>query len=63
MRWTDVEDIAQALEEEYPDEDVQSLTLEEIREMVASISDFEDYETEVKENLLEEIKEIWLSLR
>lgn len=63
MRWTDVEEIAEALEEEYPDEDAASLSLEEIKEMAVSLEGFEAYDVEVGEHLLEEIREAWVFLR
>lgn len=63
MRWTDIEEIADELEEEYSDEDISSLSMSEIKEMVLSISDFEDHNTEPSENILEEIRDAWLSLK
>jgi FeS assembly protein IscX len=63
MHWNDVEEIAEALEENYSDEEASELKLSEIEEMVRSLSEFEDHDVDVTRTRLKEIQEAWLDLR
>jgi FeS assembly protein IscX len=58
--WTDVEDIAIALAETYPDVDPLSVRFTKLREMVESLDDFEAVEGHpVNEQILEAIQAAW----
>jgi FeS assembly protein IscX len=63
MHWTDIEEIAEALEENYSDEEIPERNLPYLKEMVLSLSNFEDHEVEVDDDLLNQIIEHWLELR
>lgn len=63
MHWNDVEEIAESLEENYSDEDVEGLKLSEVEDLVRSLSDFEDHHREVNREILKEILEAWIELR
>lgn len=63
MRWRDIEEIVHALEENYSDEDVHHLKLPEVEEMVRSLRDFEDQETNASKETLNKILEAWIELR
>jgi FeS assembly protein IscX len=63
MHWEDVEEIAEHLEENYSDEDIEGLKLSEVEEMVRSLSDFEDHDEEVSRERLKEVVEAWLKIR
>lgn len=63
MHWRDVEEISISLEENYPDEDIESLKFQDIEELVRSLSDFDDHEIETSNNVLQEILEAWKEVR
>lgn len=63
MHWTDIEEIAEALEENYSDEEIPERNLSYLKEMVLSLSNFEDHEVEVDDDILNQILEHWLDLR
>lgn len=63
MRWNNIEEIAESLEDNYPDEDLLDVKLLDIEEMVMSLSDFEDHDVKVNKDTLNEILEAWLDLR
>lgn len=63
MHWRDVEEIAISLEENYPDEDIESLKFQDIEELVRSLSDFDDHEIETSNNVLQEILEAWKEVK
>lgn len=63
MRWRDIEEIVQALEENYAEEDVHHLKLSEVEEMVISLKEFEDQETSANKETLNKILEAWIELR
>lgn len=59
MHWNDVEEIAIHLEENYPDEDISELTLQDLEDLVKSLSEFDDHEVETNREVLKEILEAW----
>ena len=63
MHWRDVEEISISLEENYPDEDIESLKFQDIEELVRSLSDFDDHEIKTSNNVLQEILEAWKEVR
>ena len=63
MHWSDIEDIAESLEEYYSEEEVPEHNLYDLKEMVLSLSDFEDHEVEVEDFTLKIILEQWLDIR
>ena len=63
MNWNDIDDIAESLEDQYPDEDVQHLTLTEIYRFIVEINDLDPDAEKIDESILESIQEAWLALR
>lgn len=63
MHWRDVEEIAISLEENYPDEDIDELKFKDLKELVKSLSDFDDHEVETSNEMLQEILEAWKEIR
>lgn len=63
MHWSDIEELAEELEETYSDEEIPEHNLADLKEMVLSLDDFEDHEVEVSEVRLKQIMEHWLELR
>lgn len=60
ISWTDIEDIAIALAETYPDVDPLSVRFTKLREMVEGLDDFEAQEGHpVNEQILEAIQAAW----
>jgi FeS assembly protein IscX len=63
MRWIDTDKLAHALEENYPDEDLEYLNLNDIEDLILALSDFEDDPEEVSDRTLQLIKEEWSHIR
>jgi len=63
MHWRDVDEIAISLEENYPDEDIDDLKFKDIKELIKSLSDFDDHEIETSNEVLQEILEAWKEIR
>ncbi|WP_419235443.1 Fe-S cluster assembly protein IscX [Rickettsia endosymbiont of Nabis limbatus] len=63
MHWRDIEEIAEHLEDNYSDDYSSNMKLAVLKEMVTSLTDFEDHEVEVKGETLEEILEKWREIR
>ncbi len=62
MHWNDIEDIVEALEDNFSDEDFPD-NLSYLKEMVYSLQGFDDYEVEVDEEILKQILETWMEGR
>ena len=60
MRWTDIEDIAIALEATYPGTDILALRFTELWQMVQKLPDFTDDPQRSNEKILEAIQMAWL---
>ena len=60
MRWTDVYDIAIALDEKYPDSDPLSLNFVDLRAMVMGLEEFSDDPAHCGEKVLEAIQAAWI---
>ncbi|WP_341764085.1 Fe-S cluster assembly protein IscX [Candidatus Tisiphia endosymbiont of Beris chalybata] len=63
MHWNDVDEIATHLEENYPDEDISELTIQDLEDLVKSLSEFDDHEVETNREVLKEILEAWEEIR
>jgi len=63
MKWTDIEDIAEQLENKNPDMDVYSLRFTLLRKMVVELDGFEDDADKCNERILEAIQAEWIALR
>ncbi len=63
MRWNSTAELANALEEHYPDEDLSSIRTSDVYDLILSLPDFEDDPDEVTTRLLETILEAWKECR
>ena len=63
MKWTDVYDIAIALEETYPEVDNVHLRFTDLHQWVCKLEGFEDDPEGSNENLLEAIQMAWIDER
>lgn len=63
LRWSDVNDIAIALEEEHPDADVVNLRFTDLWQWIQNLSDFDDDPLRSNEKILESIQMAWLDER
>jgi FeS assembly protein IscX len=63
LLWTDVHDIAIALEERYPEVDVQHIRFTDLWKMVQQLPDFADDPKRSNEKILEAIQMAWLDER
>lgn len=63
MRWLDIEDIAEALEEKFPDEDIMSIRFTDLKKKVLNLEDFNDDEKRCNEKILEAIQAAWINER
>ena len=63
MNIEEIEQIAAALEENYEEEDIPEGNLEEVKEMVLSLNEFDFHEDEITQEVLEQVLEHWLEIR
>jgi FeS assembly protein IscX len=63
MRWTDIQDIAIALEEKYPSVDILKVRFTDLWEWVQSLEGFSDDPKGSNEKILEAIQMAWLDER
>lgn len=63
MRWTDVYDIAIALEETYPEVDILQVRFTQLWQWVQELPGFSDDAKKVNEKILEAIQMAWLDER
>jgi FeS assembly protein IscX len=63
MHWTDVEEIAEALEEQHPAQDLYAIRFTDLREWVMKIDGFAGDPTRCNEKILEAIQAAWFALR
>ena len=63
MRWTDILDIAIALDEKFPTQNPQTLNFVDLRQMVLDLPDFDDAPNRCNERILEAIQSAWLEER
>jgi FeS assembly protein IscX len=63
MRWVDIEDIVEELEEKYPDQDLLLLKFTDLRKWVISLENFNDDPSRCNEKILENIQAKWIEWR
>ncbi|KLT22851.1 protein iscX (ISC system FeS cluster assembly) [Wolbachia endosymbiont of Armadillidium vulgare str. wVulC] len=63
MKWLDIEDIAEALEEKFPSEDIISIRFTELKRKVLDLEEFDDDEKHCNEKILEAIQAAWITER
>jgi FeS assembly protein IscX len=63
LRWTDVQDIAIALEERHPDADNVNLRFTDLHRWVMELPDFADDPNHSNEKILEAIQMAWIDER
>ncbi|MBW7851214.1 MAG: Fe-S cluster assembly protein IscX [Rhodospirillales bacterium] len=63
MRWTDIQDIAIALEERHPDADNVNLRYTDLHRWVCELPDFDDDPAKSNEKILEAIQMAWIDER
>lgn len=63
MRWDNIKEIVENLEENYPDEEPSEVSLAYLEEMVRSLNEFEDHDIPVRKERLKEIWENWNDFR
>lgn len=63
MRWTDIHDIAIALEETYPAVDILTVRFTDLWKWVQALPGFDDDSERSNERILEAIQMAWLSER
>lgn len=63
MKWTDVLDIAIALEETHPDVDNVNLRYTDLHAWVCALADFDDDPQKSNEKILEAIQMAWIDER
>ncbi|MBM3502699.1 MAG: Fe-S cluster assembly protein IscX [Alphaproteobacteria bacterium] len=63
MKWTDVIDIAIALEEQHPDVDIVNLRFTDLHRWVRELPGFKDDPQRSNEKILEAIQQAWLDER
>ncbi len=63
MKWTDIYDIAIALEEKYPDKDILATRFTDLWKWVCDLPDFDDDPKKSNEKVLEAIQMAWLDER
>jgi FeS assembly protein IscX len=63
MRWTDIIDIAVALEERHPDADVVNLRFTDLHKWIVGLPGFIDDPKKSNEKILEAIQMAWIEER
>ncbi|MBQ5949112.1 Fe-S cluster assembly protein IscX [Massilia sp. ST3] len=60
MKWTDVQAIAEALYEKYPDVDPAAIRFTDLHNWVVALEEFDDDRTRGGERVLEAIQAAWI---
>ena len=63
MRWTDIYDIAIALEEKYPETEILQVRFTDLWEWIQSLDGFKDLPENSNEKILEAIQMAWIDER
>jgi FeS assembly protein IscX len=63
MRWTDIYEIAMALEESYPEEDIMYISFPDLHDKVLDLEGFSGDPKHSNEKILEAIQTAWLEER
>lgn len=62
LKWSDIDDLAQALENLYPETDLSVLEYDELRRLVAGVKDFND-ETVPDDDDMEAVINAWINIQ
>ena len=62
LKWSDTDDLAQALENLYPETDLSVLEYDGLRKMVAGVKDFDD-QTVPEEEDMEAVINAWINIQ
>jgi FeS assembly protein IscX len=60
LSWTDIEDIALALRDKYPDQDPSSIRFTDLHKWITGLDGFDDDPKKSNESKLEAIQMAWL---
>jgi len=60
LNWTDIEDIALALRDKYPDQDPSFIRFTDLHKWITELDQFEDDPKKSNESKLEAIQMAWL---
>jgi len=60
MKWTDIDDIAIALQEGHPDVDPRKIRFTDLHRLVTELEDFDDLPERSGEKILEAIQAAWI---
>ncbi|QOD38290.1 Fe-S cluster assembly protein IscX [Candidatus Wolbachia massiliensis] len=63
MKWLNIEDIAEALEEKFPDGDIINIRFTELKKKILDLEGFDDEEERCNEKILEAIQAAWIEER
>lgn len=63
MKWLDIEEIAESLEDKYPDVDIVNLRYTDFHKWIVSLEEFDDDVNKSSERILEAIHSKWLEVR
>jgi FeS assembly protein IscX len=63
MKWTDIEEIAEELENNHPDIDIMKIRFTDLHKWVTALPDFKDDPQNSNEKILEAIQAEWYELR
>ena len=63
MKWTDIEDIVEKLEEIHPEVEILSLRYTLLKKMIEELADFDPENSECNEKILEAVQKAWLEER
>ncbi|HXK56294.1 MAG: Fe-S cluster assembly protein IscX [Gammaproteobacteria bacterium] len=63
LKWTDVLDIAIALDESRPDVDPMSVNFVDLRNWIMDLSEFDDDPAHCGERILEAVQQAWIDER
>lgn len=63
MKWTDVTDIAIALEDAHPDTDNVNLRYTDLHQWICALDEFDDDPAKSNEKILEAIQMAWIDER
>ena len=60
MKWTDVQQIAEALYDAYPETDPRTIRFTDLHAWVMALEDFADAPNNSNEKILEAIQQLWI---
>ncbi len=63
MKWLEIEEIAEALEAKFPNQDIFALRFTLLKKMILELEGFDDLPENCNEKILEAIQAEWISMR